>query len=263
MCGIVGIVGAPPEDAGTLERMCGLLHHRGPNDRGVWRSPSAHIGHTRLSILDLSAAGHQPMVLGERVLTYNGEIYNFQELRRELPGPFLSESDSEVVLHAYREWGVACVERFHGMFAFAIWDEARGRLFAARDRLGIKPLYYRLLPDGLAFASEIQPLLELGRPELDRSALADYLTYGYVPAPRTAFQGILRLPPAHTLTLEADGRARLRRYWTLRVAPKQPAVATPAGFHEAAEAVRAGLDEAARLRMIADVPLGAFLSGGV
>ena len=143
----------------------------------MWASPGASFGHTRLSILDLSPAGHQPMTLGPYTITYNGEVYNFRQLRGGLPGPFVSDCDTEVLLHLFRRDGERCVDALQGMFAFAVWDSEKRRLFAVRDRLGIKPFYYRELPDGLAFASEIKALLELGRPELDRTSLRDYLTY--------------------------------------------------------------------------------------
>ena len=176
MCGITGWVGDPPEDTTVVERMTALLHHRGPDDRGIYTSPSAQLGHTRLSILDLSHAGHQPMILGDQVLTYNGEIYNFRELRNQLEGPFFSNTDTEVLLHLFGRYGDACVSHLTGMFSFAIWDERRRRLFAARDRLGIKPFFYRKTPDGLAFASELKSLLELGRPSIEETAISDYLT---------------------------------------------------------------------------------------
>ncbi len=256
MCGIVGIVGRPPEDPAVIERMTAMLGHRGPDDSGVWRSPAAHIGHTRLSILDLSAAGHQPMALGELVLSYNGEIYNFHALRDALPGPFVSDSDTEVVLHAHREHGDAAVESFHGMFAYALWDEQRRRLFAARDRLGIKPLYYRPLDGGLAFASEITPLLELGRPEIDLGALADYLTYGYVPTPKTAWHGIFKLAAAETLAWR-DGELRTSRYW--RPEPRIELVDMAAAVEQLDELLARVVPE----HSLSDVPVGVFLSGGI
>lgn len=256
MCGIVGIVGNPPTDPGVIERMTSMLHHRGPDDRGVWRSPEAHLGHTRLSILDLSSAGHQPMVLDDLVLTYNGEIYNFHALRETLPGPFRSDTDTEVVLHDYREKGVECVHDFRGMFAFAIWDAKRKRLFAARDRLGIKPFYYRPLDGGLAFASEVAPLLELGRPELDDGALADYLTYGYVPTPKSPWKGIHKLGPAERLIWE-NGEIHVSRYWT-----PEPAQ-TVTDLDEGARRLDELLGEIIPEHTLSDVPVGVFLSGGL
>ncbi len=256
MCGITGVVGRPPEDPETIARMTAMLEHRGPDDSGVWRSTSAHIGHTRLSILDISTAGRQPMHLGDLTLTYNGEIYNFRELRAALAGPFSTETDSEVILPTYLDQGEACVHRFHGMFAFAIWDERRQRLFAARDRLGIKPLYYRPLDGGLAFASEVAPLLELGRPELDLDALADYLTYSYVPTPKTPWQGIYKLAPASTLLWE-DDTLRVERYW-------QPEPQSSVGDLTAAtEELDELLGRIVPDHALSDVPIGVFLSGGI
>jgi asparagine synthase (glutamine-hydrolysing) len=256
MCGIVGIVGAPPADPCAVERLAAMLRHRGPDDLAVWRSPAAHLGHTRLSIIDLSPAGRQPMRLDRLVLTYNGEIYNHAELRAELPGPFRSQTDSEVVLHAYRAWGPRCVERLHGMFAFAVWDDGERRLFAARDRLGMKPLYYRPLPGGLAFASEVAPLVALGGAEVDRSALADYLLHGYVPTPKAAWQGIHKLGPAETLAWR-DGTLAVARYWEPEPAEEVQNLAI------ATEELDALLARIIPEHQLADVPVGVFLSGGV
>jgi len=236
--------------------MTSALAHRGPDDSGVWRSPEAHIGHTRLSILDLSPAGHQPMHLDDLTLTYNGEIYNFLELRSALAGPFRSQTDSETILHTYRSQGARCVLGFHGMFAFAIWDAERKRLFAARDRLGIKPLYYRAVDGGLAFASEVAPLLELGRPALDLTALSDYLTYSYVPTPKTPWQGIYKLPPAHTLTWE-NGRLEIERYWQ-----PEPSCSVE-DFDAATEELGRLLGHIVPEHSLSDVPVGVFLSGGI
>jgi len=232
------------------------LHHRGPDDSGVWCSNEAHLGHTRLSILDLSPAGHQPMVLGDQVLTYNGEIYNFRQLRGELDGPFTSDGDTEVLLHLWAKYGDACIQRLRGMFGFAIWDQRRRRLFAARDRLGIKPLFYRELDGGLAFASEIKALLELGQPRADLAALRDFLTYRYVPPPRTAWSGIRKLPPGHTLTWE-EGHLHVDRYWQ---PPDTVEITDP---EEADEALLEVLGEAIPEHTLADVPVGVFLSGGI
>ncbi|MDX1502244.1 MAG: asparagine synthase (glutamine-hydrolyzing) [Thermoanaerobaculia bacterium] len=255
MCGIVGIVGAP--EPAPLEQMTDDLAHRGPDDRGVWRGDGAEIGHTRLSILDLSTAGRQPMELGPHVLTYNGEIYNFRELRRSLPGPFLSDSDTEVLLHLLAHEGPGCLHRLRGMFALAIWDRRERRLFAARDRLGIKPLLYRELPGGgLAFASEIRPLLELGRPPVDRTALRDYFTYKYVPEPKTIYQGIRKLPPAHCLTWQS-GRLEVRRWW--EPASRPPVVDPDAAIEELGELLAQAVPE----HTVSDVPVAVFLSGGI
>ncbi len=256
MCGITGWIGDPPNDSTVVESMTALLHHRGPDDRGIFTSPSAQLGHTRLSILDLSDAGHQPMVLGDLVLTYNGEIYNFHELREQLEGPFHSNTDTEVLLQLYRLHGDACVSHLRGMFSFAIWDTRRRRLFAARDRLGIKPFFYRKTPDGLAFASELKSLLEMGRPALVDGAISDYLTYRYIPTPNTVFSGIHKLPPAHTLVWEA-GRTTITPYWT----PSAEQTIDDPG--QAIEELHELLGRVIPEHSIADVPVGVFLSGGI
>ena len=254
MCGITGIVGENPSRE-VVERMTRRLTHRGPDDSGVWTAPGVCLGHTRLSILDLSPAGHQPMSLGPITVTYNGEIYNFRELRRELAGPFVSECDTEVLLHLYQRDGDDMVHALRGMFALAIWDEQHRRLFAARDRLGIKPLFYRELPGGLAFASELKALLELGQPSVDRTALRDYFTYKYVPAPKSIYSGIRQLPPAHTLVW--DGQLHVRRYWT----PSTEVTVTDE--EQAVERLGSMLSEIVPKHTLADVPVGVFLSGGI
>ncbi len=256
MCGIVGVVGRPPQDPQFIERMTTMLRHRGPDDSGVWRSPHAHIGHRRLSIIDLSAAGRQPMHLGSLTLTYNGEVYNFRELRENLSGPFVSDTDSEVILHAFREHGRDSVNLLNGMFAYAIWNEDEQRLFAVRDRLGIKPLYYRPLDGGLAFASELSPLLELGGAEIDRSALSDFLTYGYVPAPKTAWRGIYKLDAGHYLQWH-DGALDIHRYW--QVEPSSDIHDLDQAAIELEELLSTVVPE----HVLADVPVGVFLSGGL
>jgi asparagine synthase (glutamine-hydrolysing) len=256
MCGIAGIVGAQPDPA-VVERMVGRLRHRGPDDHGIWRSEDAQLGHTRLAILDLSMAGHQPMVRDQLVISYNGEVYNFRELRRQLPGPFHSDCDTEVVLAAYAEHGKRCLHRLRGMFAFAVWDAHRHRLFAARDRLGIKPLFYRQLPGGLAFASEIKALLELGRPPVDAGALRDYLSYRYIPAPKTVYAEIRELPPGHTLAWEAGAPLEIARWW-------EPAAAvTITDMDEAVLRLDRLLETVVPMHTLADVPVGVFLSGGI
>ncbi len=256
MCGIAGIVGVAPDPA-VIERMVERLRHRGPDDHGIWRSEDAQLGHARLAILDLSAAGHQPMVRDQLVISYNGEVYNFRELRRQLPGPFRSDCDTEVVLAAYAEEGERCLHRLRGMFAFAVWDARRHRLFAARDRIGIKPLFYRQLPGGLAFASEIKALLELGQPPVDASALRDYLSYRYIPAPKTVYAEIRELPPGHTLAWEAGAPLEIARWW-------QPATAvTITDMDEAVERLDRLLATAVPMHTLADVPVGVFLSGGI
>ena len=204
--------------------MAQRLRHRGPDGEGVWTQPGVALAHRRLAILDLSEGGHQPMLFGSQVLTYNGEIYNHERLRADLPGPWRSTGDTEVLVRLLAQHGRACLDRLVGMFAFAAWDTAEQRLLLARDRLGIKPLYYRLLPQGIAFASELKALLILDRPEIDQSAVRDYLFHGYVPAPKTIYRGIAKLPAGHTLTWQA-GRISIERYWN----PSTAIIARSAG----------------------------------
>jgi asparagine synthase (glutamine-hydrolysing) len=267
VCGIAGrinYVSERPVSAALVQGMCDLIAHRGPDGSGVWTRGHAGLGHRRLAIIDLSEAGAQPMSTsdGQIWLTFNGEIYNFMELRSELEARghrFRSHTDSEVILYAYREYGVECISRFRGMFAFAIWDEPRRRLLIARDRLGKKPLFYTTDADGLAFASE--PKSFLADPSFSSTpnpaALSAYLTYQYVPAPMSAFEGVHKLPPAHYLLVE-DGRVTIRRYWKLSYGTKRK-ITEP----EAVDELRSRLREAVRIRLVSDVPLGAFLSGGI
>ena len=249
--------------------MVASLAHRGPDHREVWSDPSEGIalGHARLAVLDLSPAGNNPMARsnGRYRITYNGEVYNFLELRRELEAEgfaFASRSDSEVVLAAYERWGAACVARFVGMFAFAIWDGRDRTLFVARDRLGKKPLYYARYDGRVSFASEPRALLvDPGLPrEVDPDALSLYLRFGYVPSPATIFRGILRLPPGHVGWLGRE-QVRVESYWD----PLATAGGAPVdtGDTEAERSLEALLGEAVRQRTISDVPVGAFLSGGI
>ena len=273
MCGIAGISyfeSDRPVDQRVLDRMTDVLAHRGPDGRGTHVDGSSGLGHRRLAIIDLSAAAAQPLANedGSVLVAVNGEIYNFRELRDELVGrghAFRSRSDSEVLVHMYEEAGDRFVERLRGMFAFALWDARRRRWLLARDRFGQKPLYYRLTERTLHFGSEVKAILQ--DPDVPRQAdlrsLDAYLTYGYVPAPSTAFTGIRKLLPGHLLTVEADGRHELRRYWRLRLSPKEPAAVTARSRRQAEDRVLGLLDESTRLRMISDVPLGALLSGGI
>jgi len=268
MCGICGKICSSPNHAPNrtlIERMCASLQHRGPDDSGVHIAGCAGLGHRRLSIIDLSPAGHQPMSNeDERVwVVHNGEVYNFPELREELQARghvFRSDTDTEVIVHLYEEMGPECVTRLRGMFAFAVWDERTQELFCARDRVGQKPFVYAETGDGFVFASEIGALVQdpaVGR-DLNSEALHHYLTYQYVPGPATIFRQIRKLPPAHTLTLK-NGRISIRRYWDLPYEPK-----TNAGDETALiERFRALFNEAVRIRLRSDVPLGAFLSGGL
>jgi len=266
MCGIFGIVGEPVPAA--IDRACDAMHHRGPDDRGTYVDAHAGLGMTRLAILDLSRAGHQPMGTGDSALwiVHNGEVYNFGEERGRLEAEgvrFRSLTDTEVILRLYEEMGPACVDRLRGMFAFAVWDSRNRRLFAARDRLGIKPLYYTWNGRRLVFASELKALLASGLVErrLSMEGLALYLTFGYVPSPCTLIEGVHALPPGHHLVLD-DGRLKVGRYWDLPAGDDRP-VSPPADEREAAARLRALLTESVRLRLISDVPIGAFLSGGI
>jgi asparagine synthase (glutamine-hydrolysing) len=264
MCGIAGIVGGPPSP-GVLDAMLGALEHRGPDDRGAHVGAGAALGMTRLAIIDL-VTGRQPLSSddGAATIVFNGEIYNFRAVRAELETRgerFRTRSDTEVILRAWQVDGERCVDRLRGMFAFAIWDARRGTLFLARDRLGKKPLYYWQGGGTLVFASEIKALLRHPGPAraVDWPALHHYLAYGYTPAARSAFAGIAKLPPGHTAVLDAGGLT-VRRYWSL---PAAPPVAPRRDPRELAHAIRVEIREAVRLRLESDVPLGAFLSGGI
>lgn len=263
MCGMSGIVGRGWREE-QLGAMVGAIRHRGPDKSETYVDPQHRcgLGHNRLSIIDLSNAGTQPMAdpSGKRWLVFNGEIYNFVELRAQFPDyPFRSGTDSEVILAAYDRWGPACVEHFIGMFAFAIWDEAAGVLFCARDRLGIKPFNYAWVGGDFAFASEIKALLAAGLPaETDWSTWGDYLRHGiYDHDERTFFKGVTTLPPGHTLTLR-NGTVSIAKYWDLA-----PAGKLELSDDEAMDALDALLTDAIRLRLRSDVPLGVNLSGGL
>lgn len=245
-----------------------MLQHRGPDDCGVelvsQNDPVVVFGHRRLAIIDTSRAGHQPMQDPEtgNWIIFNGEIYNFRELRRELESlghPFATATDTEVLLKAYSQWGEECVDLLRGIFAFGIWDSGRGKVFLARDQLGVKPLYYHAKADTLVFGSEVRALLQSGIAErrLRPSGVRSYLAFGSVQDPQTLIVGIESLLPGHTLTF-ARSQATVRRYWKLPTR-QRGAVRT----EEAHSAVHAMLREATRVQMVSDVPLGAFLSGGI
>jgi asparagine synthase (glutamine-hydrolysing) len=276
MCGLSGILLSEPVEHSLLRRrlhdMIATLRHRGPDDEGVWCDDRVGLAHARLSVIDLSTAGHQPMSDDEGAiwLVFNGEIYNFQDLRRELEEAghrFQSNTDTEVIIHGYKKWGDAVLTRLRGMFAIAIWDRRNRRLVLARDRIGKKPLYYAKTKAGLIFGSEIKAILawpDVPR-DPDLTALHHYFSLQYVPAPWTAFKAVRRLPQAHCMTVNvgADGRLgepKIEPYWKLR-SPKQANRKASEG--QLCEELVANLAESVRLRMIADVPLGAFLSGGV
>ena len=266
MCGICGVVRMNPParvDEAVLRRMSDTLRHRGPDDGDVFLAGNVGLGHRRLSIIDLTG-GHQPMANDDESvwIVYNGEIYNFLELRASLEAKgysFKTKSDTEVILRSYEAFGEGCVERLRGMFAFAIWDVRERRLFVARDRIGIKPLYYTVHDGTFLFASEIKALLQWpGVPrEVDPVALRQYLQLRYVPGPRTMFRDIFKLQPGHTLSLYR-GKTTVHEYWDL---PRHEAEA-PAG-DDAVEHFRHLLDESVRMHLVSDVPLGVFLSGGL
>ena len=264
MCGIAGLVGGDPRLAEPrIRAMLSRLTHRGPDDEGVLEARGAVLGARRLSIIDL-VRGHQPMTNedGSISAVQNGEIYNFVEVRADLERRghrFRTSNDTEILPHAYEEFGDALVDRLRGMFAIAIWDEREQRLLLARDRVGKKPLVYAEVGGVFAFASEIQALLTLPLDRaVDEHALAQYLCLGYIPAPRTGFRDVRSLPPGSVLNVEA-GRVRdPRRYWQISYEPK-----SRMSEAEAVERLRAEIDEAVRVRLMSDVPLGAFLSGGL
>ncbi|MFD7229324.1 asparagine synthase (glutamine-hydrolyzing) [Streptomyces sp. NPDC059881] len=263
MCGVAGIATTEAPDPAIVQEMCGILSHRGPDGDGFYTGENVALGMRRLAIIDV-AGGNQPVFNEDRsvVAVFNGEIYNFADLRGELIGRghrFRSNSDSECIVHLYEEHGEDLVHHLRGMFAFALWDVKRRRLLLARDRVGKKPLYYRDTGESLQFASELKALtvVDQERREVDLVALHHYLTYQYVPAPWSIFRGIRKLPPGHLLTWQS-GRVHVRRYWQLDFTPAG-AISEP----EAAERTRELLLEATRIRMVAERPLGAFLSGGV
>ena len=268
MCGIAGFIDfndkLPPEErAGVLDRMCRVISHRGPDDQGMMVYGAVGLGMRRLSIIDL-VLGNQPMTgcEGRATIVFNGEIYNYRELRKQLEArhSFRTNSDTEAILHAYEEHGVECVQHLRGMFAFAIWDSQKQELFIARDRAGKKPLFYTTTAEGtFLFASEVKSFIEYPKfhREIDLEALDAYLSFGYVPDPLSIFRGVRKLPPGHYLTVK-DGRVEVTEYWNFHFAPN-----LHRGEEETVEELRSLLDESVHLRMVADVPLGAFLSGGI
>ena len=278
MCGIAGLI--ETQTRGRIEAMLKAIEHRGRDDEGIWTSDvidemgrRACLGHRRLSIIDTSAAGHQPMLSpdGRFVLTYNGELYNYRELRRELQSKgheFQTACDTEVLLAAFAEWGENCLPRLNGMFAFAIWDERERTLTLARDALGIKPLYYAVVPEAggagasLVFASEIKSILASGlvEPALDVEGLHQQLTFLWTPDPQTLFQGVKSLPPAHLLTFRrGDDAPQVREWWDVSFAEVDEG-RTEEWWRER---LLETLDRAVQMEMVSDVPLGSFLSGGL
>jgi asparagine synthase (glutamine-hydrolysing) len=269
MCGIAGIFDLStkrPMPRDLVSRMNDSQLHRGPDEVGLHFEPGLGLGHRRLSIIDL-ATGQQPLFNedGSVVVTYNGEIYNYQELLPELTRlghVFRTKSDTEVIVHAWEQWGEDCVKRFRGMFAFALWDRNRETLFLARDRLGVKPLHYAVLPEGwFVFGSELKSLVVHPnfKHDLDPFAIEEYFALGYIPEPRTVYSGAFKLPPAHTLTIRrGEPVPDPREYWDVHFR-----LDNPIGERDAEAELVDRLRESVRLRMIAEVPLGAFLSGGV
>ncbi|MDI6752071.1 MAG: asparagine synthase (glutamine-hydrolyzing) [bacterium] len=266
MCGICGkllLDGTTPKKDLIL-KMCDTIRHRGPDDEGVYIGKNIGLGHRRLSIIDLST-GHQPLSNEDDTIwiVFNGEIYNFQEIRPNLISRghrFKTKTDTETVIHLYEEYGVDCVQHLRGMFAFAIWDEPNKRLFLARDRIGKKPLCYSLTRNSFVFASELKAILEdidINK-EINLEAIHHYLTYQYVPSPLTIFTQIKKLPPGHIMVVEDGKLKRLERYWRPEYKPK-----TSLSEPEIIESILEILKEATRIRLISDVPLGAFLSGGI
>jgi asparagine synthase (glutamine-hydrolysing) len=269
MCGIVGYLGIPlsaEERIPFLRRMCDAIVHRGPDDDGYYADGRAGLGMRRLSIIDLSS-GHQPIANedGSKQIVFNGEIYNYQELRPQLKRQghrFQTQSDTEVILRQYEQDGAACVHKFNGMFAFAIWDDRTKTLFMARDRMGVKPLYYYWDGRHFLFASEIKALLATGIParELNEQALWDYLTFRYVPQPQTIWRNIHKLPPGHSLTISLENpEPRPVRYWDI---PYTDRIQRRSESELLGEFEELFVD-AVRLRLIADVPVGILLSGGL
>jgi len=264
MCGICGAINF--NDNAIVDRMNRHLTHRGPDDTGIWQEGMACLGHTRLAIIDTSDAGHQPMSNedGSIYITHNGEIYNFQILKKELQilgHRFRSHTDTEVIIHLYEEFGERCLDKLRGMFSFAIWDSRSNKLFAARDRIGIKPFFYCLIDGKFIFSSELRAILSSGviNKNINFNAAGGYFNYGCVQAPHTMIEGVLQLEGAHYLVFEG-GRMAITRYWepsstdSLRAFKKE---------EEYAYEIKLILDEAVRIRMVSDVPVGAFLSGGI
>jgi len=267
MCGIAGIINvAETPSSADISAMITDIAYRGPDGVGqiCLEADGVALGHRRLSILDLSSAGNQPMASadGRFWLVFNGEIYNYLEIRRDLAAlgrTFRSGSDTEVLLYAYEQWGPSCLERFMGMYAFAIWDRTKQELFAARDRLGIKPLYYRETAHGLLFASEIKSILAVQKDprDVDVSLIDAYMDFGYVPGEHTLHRGIKRLLPGHTLTWH-DNRTTISKYWDLRFGEQGQDE-----IDDCADRIKGLLKDSINLHLRSDVPLGVFLSGGL
>src|SRR3984957_7570461 len=267
MCGITGVMqfGGGKVEPESIRQMCAAMVHRGPDDEGVYTAGPVGIGMRRLSIVDL-ATGHQPLSNedGTVWIVFNGEIYNHAVLREKLQSLghlYRTHSDTETIVHLYEEYGPACVQHLRGMFAFAIWDARRQSLFIARDRLGIKPLYYRLTPQQLIFGSEIKVILACpgSNARLDRTVLPEYLAFGYLSGEQTFYGGIRKLMPGHAMEVDLSGSVRIERYWDLSVTPSAPP--PPESYY--IQTYREMLEQAVSSHLMSDVPLGVFLSGGV
>ncbi|MGB7295794.1 MAG: asparagine synthase (glutamine-hydrolyzing) [Candidatus Aminicenantales bacterium] len=272
MCGICGIASPPAAeqvDRSLLEAMCRTITHRGPDDEGVYAGKTVGLGVRRLSIIDLEG-GHQPLANEDRSIwvAHNGEVYNFPELRRELISRghrFSTRTDTETIVHSYEQWGEEFVHRLRGMFAFALWDEKEKRLLLVRDRLGVKPLYYTLLDDGtLVFGSELKAVLvhPRVRRNIEPQALDFFLTLEYVPSPLSILKNIHKLPAGHSLAYK-DGRIEVKEYWDIRASAEAGSDLSRRRLPEIMDQLYALLQEAVKLRLVSDVPLGAFLSGGI
>jgi len=256
MCGVIGYNW---EDREKIKGMVSGMIHRGPDHQGFFVDNGVSLGHARLSIIDLSEKGQQPMTFASLVIVYNGEIYNFEELRRDLEKKghtFKSRTDTEVVVHAYAEWGSDCLGKFNGMFAFCIYDRKRHEWFLARDRLGIKPLYYHFSNDRFIFSSDMRSLLHVAGREIDLGALNDYFTYRFTPGEQTLIKGVKRLKPAHFMYFK-DGKLTERSYWKLGFSDNHLSLDENAGQ------VVSLLKTSIKRRLISDVPIGVFLSGGL
>ncbi len=271
MCGIAGILNLDgrPVTAGSIKAMCDTIAHRGPDDEGIFVDGGLGLGHRRLAIIDLSPLGHEPMISedGSVILTYNGEIYNFQKLRIELEAlghRFHSRTDAEVVIHAYEQWGEECLNRFNGMFAFALWDAKRNRLLLARDRYGIKPLYYYINGKTFIFASEIKAILTHSqvKKELCFEATSEYFTFQNIYSDKTLFQGIKILPAGHYAVISReDPTLRLSQYWDFSLL--QSRTPQSLSLDDASTRIRELFQQAVTRQLVSDVPLGSYLSGGM
>jgi asparagine synthase (glutamine-hydrolysing) len=268
MCGINGIIGVEQEAESRIKigLMNNQLAHRGPDDEGIFVQPGIALGHRRLSIIDLSAAGHQPMMSYDKrfILVFNGEIYNFKEVKERINQyQFSTNTDSEVILAAYDKWGTSCLQYLNGMFAFAIWDQLEKTLFIARDRLGVKPIYYYRSGKQLIFSSEIRPIIKCGlfTPTLNKAVLPEFLAYQTVHAPRTIINDIQMLMPGHYLLIKGNGEIIEKSYWNIIECSNKKSIGR--SYKQICEDVYELLFKSVEKRMIADVPLGAFLSGGI